>query len=151
MNPPPLSLPENPFGDPTQARQERQAAIRRGVFLGCGGCASLALLVLLFIAGIAYFIFASVKKTDPFQLTLQAAQASPAMQARLGEPITLGFWFTGSFNSDNGHGSADVHITLKGPKGSVTVHTIGTQAPSAPWVFTRMHTTTPPEINLLPP
>lgn len=150
MNPPPLSSPENPFGDPTQAREERQAAVRRGILFGCGGCASLVLLVLLFIAAIVFFIFSGVKKTDPFQLTLQTAQGSPEMRAQLGEPITLGFWFTGSVDWENGHGTADVQITLKGPNGSTTVHTIGTQAPGAPWTFSKMESTTPPAINLLP-
>ena len=150
MNPPPLSSPENPFGDPTQARREQQAAIRKGVFLGCGGCAGLGLAVLIGIAGLIYFIFASARSTEPFQRTLQAAQASPEMRAHLGEPISLGFWFTGSVNWENGQGKADVQIPLKGPNGSITVHTVGSKAPASPWVFTRMQTTAAPEINLLP-
>jgi hypothetical protein len=151
MNPPPLSSPENPFGDPDQSRRENNAAIRKGLLFGCGGCASLALMVVLLIGGIVYFIFAGVRKTEPFQLTLRAAQASPELRSQLGEPITLGFWFTGSVNWNNGKGSADVQIPLNGPKSSTTVHTIGTQSPGAPWNFSKMESTSSPPINLLSP
>jgi hypothetical protein len=151
MNPPPLSSSENPFGDPDRARREKNAAIRKGLLFGCGGCASLALLVILLVGGIIYFIFSGVRKTEPFQLTLQAAQASPDLRSQLGEPISLGFWFTGSVNWDNGHGSADVQIPLNGPNGSTTVHSIGTQSPGSPWTFSKMQTTSSPPINLLPP
>ena len=149
MNPPPLYSPESPFGDPDQARRERNASIRKGLLFGCGGCATLAFMVVALIGGIFYFLFSGVRSTEPFQRTLQAAQASPEMRAHLGEPITLGFWFTGSVNWNNDHGTADVQIPLKGPKGSTTVHTIGTKAPASPWIFSKMQTPAPPEINLL--
>jgi hypothetical protein len=71
------------------------------------------------------------------------------MRSKLGEPITLGYLFSGSVNWTNGTGTADVQIPLSGPKGSTTVHTIGTKTPTAPWIFTKMQTTTAPEINLL--
>jgi hypothetical protein len=151
MNPPPLSSPENPFGDPDRSTRENSAAIGKGILYGCGGCASLALMVLLLIGGIIYFIFSSIRKTEPFQLTLHAAQSSPEMRAQLGEPITLGFWFTGSVNWNNGNGTADVQIPLNGPNGSTTIHTVGTQSPGAPWNFSKMQSTSSPPINLLSP
>lgn len=151
MNPPPLSSPETPFGDPDRSSRENNAALRKGLLFGCGGCASLALMVVILIGGIIYSIFSNVRKSEPFQLTLQAAQASPELRSQLGEPITLGFWFSGSVNWTNGSGTADVQIPLNGPKASTTIHTIGTKAPSAPWIFTKMQSTTPPEINLLHP
>jgi hypothetical protein len=149
MNPPPLYSPENPFGDPDQARRERNASIRKGLLFGCGGCATLAFMVVALIGGIIYFIFSGARSSEPFQRTLQAAQASPEMRSKLGEPITLGYLFSGSVNWTNGTGTADVQIPLSGPKGSTTVHTIGTKTPTAPWIFTKMQTTTAPEINLL--
>ena len=149
MNPPPLYTPENPFGDPDQARLERNASIRKGLFFGCGGCATLGLLVFVFIGGIFYFIFSGVRSSEPMQRTLRAAQASPEMRDLLGEPISLGLMFTGSVNWENNTGSADVKVTLNGPKGSATVHTVGTKAPASPWIFSKMQTITPPEIHLL--
>jgi hypothetical protein len=151
MNPPPLYTPENPFGDPDQARRDRNASIRKGLLFGCGGCATLGFLVVALIGGIFYFVFAGIRSSEPFQRTLQAAQASPEMRAYLGEPITLGYLFTGNVNWNNGNGTADVQITLNGPKASVTIHTLGTKAPASPWIFTKMQTTGTPEINLLSP
>lgn len=151
MNPPPLSSPENPFGDPDRGTRAKQAAIGKGIFLGCGGCASLVVMVLLLVGGIFYFIFSGIRKTEPFQLTLQAAQSSPELRDQLGEPITLGFMFTGNVNWENGNGTANVHIPLNGPKGSTTVHTIGTKTNNASWNFTQMQTTTSPPVNLLKP
>lgn len=151
MNPPPLSSPEKPFGDPDRSTRENSAAIGKGILFGCGGCATLALMVVILIAGIFYFVFSSVRKTEPFQLTLLAAQSSPEIRTQLGEPITLGFLFSGSVNWHNGSGTADVQIPLNGPKGSITIHTIGTQSPGAPWNFSKMESTSSPPIKLLSP
>ena len=145
--PPPVPPP---FGDPAQNRQGNSKAVTKGILIGCGGCAGLVVLTLLLGGSIFFFIFSSVRTTEPFQQTLKAAQESSALREALGEPITLGWWFSGSVNWNNGAGTADVRIPLNGPKGSVTVHTIGSKEPSGPWVFSKMQTTGDPVIDLRP-
>lgn len=133
MNPPPL-----PFGDPTQVQRENNSAIKKGLLFGCGGCAFLSLLAVGLAAGIFFFVVSTVRKTEPYQASLRAAQASPELREALGEPISADWWFMGSVNWNNGQGSADIHIPVKGPKGSAVVHTIGAKQPATPWTFEKM-------------
>ncbi len=137
MNPPsPL-----PFGDPDQVRRENNAAVKKGLLFGCGGCAMLGLLVIALMVGIFFFVFGMVRNSEPYQASLRNAQASPKLRAAVGDPITSDWWFSGSVNWNNGVGDADVRISVKGPKGNASIHTIGAKQPATPWTFEKMEAT----------
>jgi len=142
MNPPPPPpLPTPSKGVPT------------AVWIGCGGCAVLGLLVVLLVGSIAFSILSTIRNTGPFQHTLAAAQASPEMREALGEPITLGWYFTGSFNWSNNNGEANGHIPISGPKDSASVQVIGRVKSGESWSFEKMDAridSTRQMISLLP-
>jgi hypothetical protein len=71
--------------------------------------------------------------------TLEAkAQQSEVMRVELGEPITMGWVVSGSIKINNGDGTADVNVPVSGPKGSASIHTVGTKKGGGPWSFTTM-------------
>jgi hypothetical protein len=133
MNPPPV-----PFGDPDQIQRANNRAIKQGVFFGCGGCGLLTLLAIGGFVGLFVFIFFSVRGSEPFQHTLLAAQRSPELTAAIGQPITLGWYFTGSVNWNNGDGDIRATIPVNGPNGSASISVVGTQKAGHPWVFEEM-------------
>lgn len=130
-----------PFGDPGQVRRDNQNAVKKGVLFGCGGCALLLGLAVAGVAGLVFFVFGTIRNTEPYQASLRAAQASPALREALGEPIRSDWWLGGKVSWDNGAGRADMHIPVKGPKGGASIHTIGTKQPAAPWRFEKMEAT----------
>ncbi len=136
MNPPPL-----PFGDPDQIRRDNNSAVKKGLLFGCGGCALLVALVMAGAVGIVFFVFAAVRSSEPYQASLRAAQASPELRTAIGDPVTSDWWLTGSVNWNNGVGSADIQVPVKGPNGSATIHTIGAKQPATPWTFEKMEAT----------
>jgi hypothetical protein len=133
MNPPPV-----PFGDPDPIQRENRQAVQKGLLFGCGGCSLLVLLAIGLFVGIFLIVFVSVRGSEPFQLTLQSAQASPELTATIGQPITLGWYFTGSVNWNNGDGEISANIPVSGPNGSASIRVVGTQKASQPWVFEEM-------------
>lgn len=133
MNPPDL-----PFGDPDQNRRENNSAIKKGILFGCGGCAALVILILALVAGFFFFVLGAIRSTEPYQASVRAAQASPALREALGDPVTSTWWLSGNVNWENGVGKADIRVPVSGPKGKATIHTIGSKQPATPWTFEKM-------------
>ena len=136
MNPPPI-----PFGDPDQVRRDNRQAVTKGLLWGCGGCATLVVLLLAVVAGFFFFVLGAIRSTEPYQASLRAAENSPELKAAIGEPITSRWWLSGNVNWSNGVGTADVRVPVKGPKGSASIHTIGSKQPATPWTFEKMEAT----------
>lgn len=125
--------PVDPPPPPSQSK-----GVPVGVWLGCGGCAVLGLFLILLIGSIFFAVLSGIRNTEPFQHTLAAAKASPELREALGEPIHLGWYFTGSFNWNNGDGTANGHIPISGPKDSAFVRVIGEKKDGEPWRFEKM-------------
>ena len=134
--PPPL-----PFGDPSNIQKEHAAAVGKGVAFGCGGCAIAVMGVLVLMVGILWLVMSFLKGADACQMSLKAAQQSEVMRVELGEPITMGWVVSGSIKINNGDGTADVNVPISGPKGSASIHTVGTKKGGGPWSFTKMQAT----------
>ena len=82
--------------------------------MGCG-CLIMGLLFVVGIGSFIYFISNMMKSSDPYRDSLAAAKQHPAVIESLGEPIKPGFFLTGSFNSSNDSGSADLEYSISGP------------------------------------
>jgi hypothetical protein len=118
MNPEPP-----PFGDPTNIRRENNAAISKGVAVGCGGCLMVVAALVFFIVAVLGLVMLFLRGSEPCVETMRRAQKSPALQQALGEPMKMGWILTGGVSTMNDSGSADVSIPISGPKGSVRIHT----------------------------
>lgn len=97
----------------------------------------------LVLLGVAIFalVMSFMNGADACQMSLKAAQESEVMRVELGEPITMGWLVSGSIKINNGDGTADVNVPVSGPKGSASIHTIGTKKDGGPWSFTKMQAT----------
>jgi hypothetical protein len=91
------------------------------LFGGCG-CLGLLLLGLAFAGALFLGVTKVIKSTGPYQTALASAKESPEVQAELGTPIEEGFMPSGNVNVTNDTGEANLTFSIKGPKGSGTVH-----------------------------
>lgn len=99
--------------------------------IGCGGCLTLLVLMVLGIGAIFFGVTKIIKSTEPYQTAVSTAANSPEVQEELGTPITPGFFIQGSVNSNSSNGTtterADLTIPLTGPKASGHVHYAATK------------------------
>jgi hypothetical protein len=126
-----------PFGDPTNIRRENVSAVGKGVAFGCGGCLGLAgimVIIILVIGGIGLKMFRS---SGPCQAALRAAQASPEMREKLGEPMELGWLMTGNISTIHGSGSANLNVLIHGPKGKAGIRVVG-KSSAGVWRYEEM-------------
>jgi len=75
-------------------------------------------------AGIFFFVMSLMKSNGAYQGAVEKARKNPEVVAILGEPIEPGTFTTGSINTHNDSGRANLSIPLSGPKGSGTVRVI---------------------------
>lgn len=100
--------------------------------------------VLLCGGGIAVFFFliygavtGAIKSSDAYAESMAQARSNPEVVAALGEPIESGMWISGRFSVNGPSGSLDVSIPISGPKGSGTLHVIGTRS-AGRWQYSLM-------------
>ena len=136
-NPPPV-----PFGDPTQVEHDNKAAIKKGVLFGCGGCAVVIAAGLVLVTAIVMIVFTSMSGSDVCTQALARARASAQVRSALGQPIEKGWWVTGSINTSNSTGDADITFPIKGPQAGGEVHAKATKVNGA-WKFTILSVTLP--------
>ena len=101
------------------------------------GCLGLILAFVAVIGGIFLVAMSALKSSDVYQGALRAAQAHPAAQMRLGEPITDGWLVKGSVKIDGSGGSANLEIPVSGPKNSGTLHVRAVNEGGA-WMYERL-------------
>lgn len=98
----------------------------------------LSLLVLMagFFVALFYFVFGLIKGSEPYQMSLELAASSPALIAKIGEPIEPGWLVTGNISYHNASGDADLTIPLEGPKGEATLYIVAKRE-LGEWTLTR--------------
>lgn len=137
MNPPPV-----PFGDPSKVEQENKDAVKKGVLFGCGGCAVVIFAGVVLVAAIVVLILTGMSSSDVCTQAVARAQSSARVRAVLGQPVDKGWWVTGSINTSNSTGDADVTIPISGPQGEATIHAKATKA-NGVWTFSILTVTLP--------
>jgi hypothetical protein len=135
-----MNTPNEPFGDPTKVDRENARSVRKGVLFGCGGCAILAAVGVLAVAGIVAAVFALMRSDETVRITLEAAEKSPVLQREIGEPMTVGWLVTGDINRINDRGNVDLQVPIRGPAGEAKVHTVG-ERENGSWHFSLMEAT----------
>ena len=114
------------------------------------GC-TVALIGLFAIIAFIFFIaFTAMRSADPFKDAVQQARNDPRAVEALGTPIEPGWFMSGSINTQNQSGNADINVPLKGPKQKGSIHVVGTKE-GGRWTYTRMLLTPAngPPIDLL--
>lgn len=85
-------------------------------------CLSFAALICTAIFAIMSLVLGEMKSSGAYQQAVTRASANPAVIAALGQPIHTGYFTMGNISVSSDHGSAQLDIPLKGPKGEATVH-----------------------------
>lgn len=91
-------------------------------------CFLLLLAFFGFIGLIFYGVATMMHSSDAYQMAIHEAKKSPDVIDKIGEPITEGFFTTGSINTNGGSGSADMAIPISGPKGEATIYVSATKS-----------------------
>ncbi|MBL9142850.1 MAG: cytochrome c oxidase assembly factor 1 family protein [Verrucomicrobiaceae bacterium] len=134
--------PPVPFGDPSKVQQDNQAAVKKGILFGCGGCGLVIMIGVLFVAAIVFVAITFMSRSDVCAQAVAKAQASARVQEALGQPITQGWWVTGSINTSNSTGEANINFSINGPKGTAQVHAEATKV-NGVWNFSVLTVTLP--------
>ncbi|WP_266156687.1 cytochrome c oxidase assembly factor Coa1 family protein [Dyella silvatica] len=87
-------------------------------------CVSIVVLLGAAMFGVISLVFGMMKSSDAYQQAVIRASANPAVVAALGQPITTGYFTTGSIQTSNDNGAAQLAIPLKGSKGEATVYLV---------------------------
>jgi hypothetical protein len=147
-----MSATPPPFGDPTNIRRENQAAIGKGIAVGCGGCLTVVAVGVFFVVALTGLIFYVIRNSDTNTETLRRAQASPALIQQIGEPIQMGWLVMGTVSRSNETGDSDMSVPVIGPKGSARIHTVGVRDATG-WHYSKMMATLEngQQIDLLQP
>ena len=101
------------------------------------GCLGLILGGAALFAGIFFIAMSAIKSSEVYREALLRAQSHPAAVAQLGEPITDGWFVTGSVKFNNGRGNANLDIPVSGPKKSGTLHVLASTQ-GGDWVYEKL-------------
>jgi hypothetical protein len=88
------------------------------------GCLSIVLMIVGFIAAVAYLAFGSVKSSYVYQQAIAKTRSNADVIRELGEPIEPGWLISGRINVSDSSGSADMSIPVSGPKKSGRVYVL---------------------------
>lgn len=124
-----------------QLPQERTWWKRNWQWLVPAGCFSalilagavFAVVVFLLVGG----VFGHVKSSDVYQQALARAKADQAVLDALGTPIKDGRFPSGSINTSGSSGSADLSISISGPKGKGTLYAVAARS-AGEWSFSQL-------------
>jgi hypothetical protein len=133
---------------------------KKWIFWGCGGCLVLAIIIAGLVIGLGGFglglfkkISGMIKESPAYVEAVQRVQASPAVQAELGTPITDSF-ATGRINTVNNQTTAVIGFKVDGPKGGGMVAAEASYGDGSPVQFTKLQvviTSSGKTIDLLAP
>ncbi len=90
-----------------------------------GGCLTLLILFIVFIASVVFGVTKAISGTEPYQDSFAKAQSNEQVIELLGEPIEIDGIMQGSINFSNNDGDADIRIPIKGPQGEGTIYVVG--------------------------
>jgi hypothetical protein len=114
------------------------------------GCAVVFFGFIAFIAFLGVVVIGSFRSSDPYQQAVRRAQSDPRVAAVLGQPIEIGWFISGSINTENDQGTANLTIPISGPRGKGKIYIEGVKKRGR-WTYSEMIVTPEKgeEINLL--
>jgi hypothetical protein len=78
-----------------------------------------------FMGGIVYFVESALRTSHPYQLAVKRATESPVVAAKLGTPLHIGWFVSGSLGFNGSEGSARLGIPVSGPNGKGSIIVVG--------------------------
>jgi hypothetical protein len=78
-----------------------------------------------FMGGLIYSVQSALRSSYPYQLAVKRATESPVVTAKLGTPLHLGWFVSGSLGFNGSEGSASLGIPISGPNGKGSIKVVG--------------------------
>jgi hypothetical protein len=116
--PPPSAPPPFPRRPQTWFDRNRKWLIP---VLVVGGVLVLA----LFVGGLLWGVESMMRGSYAYQLAVKRATESPAVAAKLGNPLHVGWLVSGNVNFSGSEGSASLSIPVSGPNGKGQIIVVG--------------------------
>jgi len=108
---------ERRINDLSRDKEPRQGSSGCLKLLGCG-CLILLILGVGGCGAFAFGVVAMLRNSEPCQRGFALAAANPEVLAVTGQPLTMGWFITGSISDQGSSGSAELSIPVSGPSGS---------------------------------
>jgi hypothetical protein len=89
------------------------------VLIVAGIIGVLALVVVLFVAGIGWFIFRTIGHSEAAETARTYLRSNEMLKHDVGEVTDFGWFVTGSINAENGDGAATLHLKVIGARRTV--------------------------------
>ena len=124
---------------------------RRGVgFWVAIGCTIAFIAFLAFVGFVFGIVVVAMRSSAPYHDAMERARNDPRVIAALGTPIEPGLFISGSVQTNNDTGTANLTIPIHGPKGKAKIRINGTKV-DGKWNYSRMMVTreSGPPIDLL--
>jgi Cytochrome oxidase complex assembly protein 1 len=83
------------------------------------------LVLTLFIGGIFWGVTSMMRASYPYQLAVRRVTESPAVAAKLGTPLHIGWLVSGNVNFSGPEGNASISIPVSGPNGRGDIIVVG--------------------------
>lgn len=123
-----VPLPSDPASAPKKGGSGKLIALIVGICL---------FLFVAFVGGILFFVFSMMKSNGAYKGAVDRAHKHPEVVAALGEPLIEGFFLSGSINTVNDSGNADLSIPISGPKGAGTLRVVAEMTQGV-WTFQQL-------------
>jgi len=94
---------------------------------------SIASVAVFFFCILFFGIMQIIKQDDSYLFATDFIKSSPEIQNLIGNNISFGYFPSGSIKYVNGYGNADLIITVRGDKGTKSVHIILSRGPNRNW------------------
>jgi hypothetical protein len=79
----------------------------------------------LFVGGIVWGVTSMIRSSYPYQLAVKRATESPAVAAKLGTPLQIGWFITGNVNFNGPERNASLSIPVSGLYGKGDIIVVG--------------------------
>jgi hypothetical protein len=101
-----------------------------------------------FVILVFSLVFGMMKNSTPYREAVARARANPEVRNVLGTPVAEGRFTTGSINTVNDSGRANLNIPISGPHGKASIHVEATKS-SGTWTCSRMEVQIPGHAPIL--
>ncbi len=101
------------------------------------GCLAGIALFVTTAALLIFAVFGFIKSSEVYGKAVEAARASPAVVEAIGTPIEEGYFPSGKINLDDSSGTANLAISLSGPKGRGTLY-LEAERSVGEWTFQKL-------------
>ncbi len=98
---------------------------------------SLGVLFVLFVGSILFVVTRVMRSSDVFVTAVRAASENAEVASACQGPVVAGMLMSGSIQTTNGSGTADIEIPFDCPRTKGRIHAVGTKSNDL-WTYTTL-------------